>query len=90
MKEPKPRNVFLNEADERDHVINCLCWAYAVKSYDDLARQHKAMGWEHGTLEDLADTYKEMVRDGLLGVEFDETGDRFSLVVGPMMPQGSA
>jgi hypothetical protein len=83
MKKPDPHAEFASDADQREHIINCLCWHVAEQSFDDMAEWHEAAGYgPGGTLEELADCIKEMVQNGLVRIEADKRGNHFRLVPG--------
>ena len=75
MKKPQPRTVFFSEADEREHT-----------SYVEMVRVHKAAGELYGSLEELADMFKGMLKRREVMVDFYEPNDRFRFIPGPMAP----
>lgn len=87
MKKPEPRAAFLDESDEREHEIDRVCRAMAELYFDGMAKDHRARGLSHGTVGELADTFKEMLGRGEIQIELDETGNRFRLVPGAIGPE---
>jgi len=66
MKKPQPRAEFVSEADEQEHILNCLCWLQAERMSLDLDIPQ----------EICAEQIKEYIQNGRLRVEFDEKRDR--------------
>ncbi len=59
MQKPTPRNHFINEADEQEHVLNCMCWMFADRMALDLDM----------TQGHCADVLKEMVSEGRIIID---------------------
>jgi hypothetical protein len=70
MKEPKPRTKFASEADEREHIIDCLCWLHAPY-------YHGAPGTPR---EIVADALKLCVKQGKLVIDLHPDGKHLRLI----------
>jgi hypothetical protein len=73
MRRPEPRDKFKSEAEELEHTLDCLCWAYAESASLDLDLP----------VEDCADSVKHLVLCGRVVIDFDEKRDRFRLMPAP-------
>ena len=81
MKKPRPGTA----------TLDCVCWLLAETHYDGMAKAHREAGLDHGTLEVLADLYKEWILSGELRIVTDKNGDRFTVVPAVMTDaRGSA
>jgi hypothetical protein len=79
MKKPRPRTKFASEADEREDMLDCMCWCLAEKHHGGVVKAHMAAGLSYGTLGDLTDGINELLLSGQFQIDFDEAGDRFRI-----------
>jgi hypothetical protein len=75
VKKPKPRTRFASEADEYNHVLDCMCWLFSEDMSLELDMPH----------EDCADLYKRLLLEGRLIIDFDQKGDRVRLMPAPSL-----
>ena len=73
MRRPESRDKFKSETEEREHMLDCLCWMYAERMSLDLDLPP----------EDCADSVKHLVLSGRIVIDFDEKRDRVRLMPAP-------
>ena len=70
MNKPSARTKFASEADEREHVIDCLCWLHAPY-------YHGAPG---ASQEEIAGALKILLKEGKLIIDAHPDGNRVRLI----------
>jgi hypothetical protein len=75
MQKPGPRDKFASEAEEREHILNCLCWIYAEQMSPDVGLSPA----------ECADAVKQLVLSGRFVIDIDVPGDRVRLTPAPSL-----